>query len=112
MNGELWIAMLAIAAGTYLLRLVPYVWMRNKLARQAVSGAQPSMPTWLTILGPTMIAALFGISLAPVTNSTTAWVATAAGITATYLTWRKTRSMGIPILVGVVMFGVVLNGIP
>jgi branched-subunit amino acid transport protein len=105
MNTTLWLTLLSIAIGTYLLRLLPYLWMRQKLAKHRDENVTTPMPTWLTILGPTMIAAMFGSSLVPSHLDPLAWLATAIGILTTFLVWTRTRSMGWPILMGVVVFG-------
>ncbi|WP_067094532.1 AzlD domain-containing protein [Marinomonas atlantica] len=105
MSGQTWMILLSIALGTYLIRALPYVWMARKLNKQASQGNVSSTPVWLTILGPTMIAAMFGTSLVPVEPSLLSWVATVIGCVATYFIWRRTRSMGYPIVAGVLVFG-------
>ncbi|RDL45314.1 AzlD domain-containing protein [Marinomonas piezotolerans] len=108
MSGHTWMILLSIALGTYLIRTLPYLWMSRKLNKQAAQGGVGSTPVWLTILGPTMIAAMFGTSLVPVEPSFFSWIATAVGCVATYLMWRRTRSMGYPIVVGVLVFGALI----
>jgi branched-subunit amino acid transport protein AzlD len=107
MDISMWLALVSIAIGTYLLRLVPYLWMKRRLAKRQTEDGVGSMPTWLTILGPTMIAAMFGTSLVPTQPDTVSWLATGIGILVTFGVWTRTRSMGLPILFGVVAFGVV-----
>ncbi|WP_338266398.1 AzlD domain-containing protein [Marinomonas pontica] len=107
MNTSLWIALVCITLGTYFIRVLPYLWMKQKLAKSQNNGAISNMPTWLTVLGPTMIAAMFGTSLVPAHPDTLSWVATAVGTLTTFLVWTRTRSMGWPILIGVMVFGVI-----
>ncbi|WP_419812441.1 AzlD domain-containing protein [Bacterioplanoides sp.] len=106
----LWPALLLIAAGTFAMRAVPFIWVHKHLAKQDGSSA---LPPWLGILGSCTTAALCGISMVPgdqvlSDHSLTAWLATGLGILATLLVWRKTRSMGLPILAGVMAFGIAL----
>lgn len=105
MSNTIWITLLTIAIGTYLIRLLPYLWMARKLERESTQEGIANMPSWLTILGPTMIAAMFGTSLVPAQPSAMAWLATALGVLATYGVWTRTRSMGWPIFSGVLVFG-------
>ncbi|UTW00800.1 AzlD domain-containing protein [Marinomonas rhizomae] len=107
MEMSMWLALASIAIGTYLIRLLPYVWMKRSLAKRQTEDGVGSMPTWLTILGPTMIAAMFGTSLVPTHSGSLSWFATGVGILVTYGVWTRTRSMGLPILFGVVAFGMV-----
>lgn len=104
MSGQTWVILISIALGTYLIRALPYLWMSRKLNQKAAQGGVGSTPVWLTILGPTMIAAMFGTSLVPVEPSLLSWIATVVGCGATYLVWRRTHSMGYPIVVGVLVF--------
>ncbi|MFD1383660.1 AzlD domain-containing protein [Rhodanobacter aciditrophus] len=105
MSGETWLILISIALGTFLIRALPYMWMAKKLTKQEAQGGVAATPIWLTILGPTMIAAMFGTSLIPIEPSPLSWLATLIGCGATYLMWRRTRSMGYPIVVGVLVFG-------
>lgn len=107
MAGELWVAVMVAAAGTFLMRLLPLVWMQRRLAREDSQGATAAMPKWLGGLGPGMIAAMLGASLVPVAGTLNAWVATAVGGCVTLLVWWKTKSLGWPVVWGVVAFGVV-----
>ncbi len=107
MSTEIWLTLVSIAVGTYLIRVVPYVWMQRKQARSHNEGMMAETPDWLTVMGPAMIAAMFGTSLVPAHPTPLAWIASAVGIIATLLVWRKTRSMGLPTFVGVLVFGLV-----
>ncbi|AWY00245.1 branched-chain amino acid ABC transporter [Marinomonas primoryensis] len=107
MDMSMWLALVSIAIGTYLLRLLPYLWMKRSLAKRQTEDGVGSMPTWLTILGPTMIAAMFGTSLVPTQSDMVSWLATGVGILVTFGVWARTRSMGLPILCGVVAFGII-----
>ena len=107
MSVDVWIAMGICAVGTFLLRLIPMIWMQRHLQRQQAAAVDAQMPVWLTVLAPTMIAAMFGVSLVPAHSSFTAWVATALGILTPFGVWRRTRSLGWPVCAGVLMFGAV-----
>jgi branched-subunit amino acid transport protein AzlD len=108
METSMWLALISIALGTYLLRLFPYLWMKGALMKKQVEGGINAMPSWITILGPMMIAAMFGTSLAPAHLDTVSWLATAAGTLATFTVWARTRSMGLPVLCGVATFGMIM----
>ncbi|WP_110667927.1 AzlD domain-containing protein [Salinicola halophilus] len=108
MSVELWIALLAGALGTYLIRLLPLLWMQRRLRQTREREGSESMPAWLAVLGPMMIAAVLGVSLVPRVPDTAGWVATLVGLIATLLTWRRTRSLGLPVIAGVATFGAVI----
>lgn len=103
MSMELWWALALSALGTFLMRVAPLVWMQRHLIRRA--GTNAAMPVWLSVLGPTMIAAMFGVSLVPGQLSAAAWLVTACGSLVTWLVWLKTRSLGLPVLAGVLAYG-------
>ncbi|WP_288130131.1 AzlD domain-containing protein [Microbulbifer sp.] len=105
MDSKLWIALLATAIGTLLMRALPLLWMQRHLVRKQASNTLDATPTWLTVLGPLMIAAMFGVSLVPSTVSTAAWAATAIGVLSTYLVWKGTNSLGWPVFAGVAVYG-------
>ena len=107
MDNEVWLAMAVCAVGTFLMRVIPMLWMKRHLIKQQAAATEAAMPVWLTVLAPTMIAAMFGVSLVPANQSFSAWLATAVGILTTLLVWRRTRSLGWPVCAGVLMFGVV-----
>ena len=114
MTTELWIALAFSALATFLMRAWPAVWMQKRLAEKAneasASGNPPqttAMPLWLSILGPTMIAAMTGVSLVPAAPGLNHAAATMIGLMATLLVWWRTRSLGWPVVAGVVAFGVV-----
>lgn len=107
MDNALWVAMIAAAAGTLLMRVLPLLWMQRHLARRNDENIADIMPTWLIVLGPAMIAAMFGASLAPTTSASTAWLATLSGVVLTLLVWYRTRSLGWPVFAGVLIYGVV-----
>ena len=108
MGIELWIAVIVIAIGTFLMRSLPYVWMQRRLARQNRRDSSEGVPAWLIVLGPAMISAMFGVSLVPSSSSAAAWFATACGIAVTLLLWYRTKSLSWPVCGGVVMYAVVL----
>ncbi|WP_255858293.1 AzlD domain-containing protein [Bacterioplanoides sp. SCSIO 12839] len=104
-QNALWPALLLIAAGTFVMRAVPFIWTHKHLAKHNGTRA---LPTWLGILGSCTTAALLGVSMVPGQPNLTAWLATGIGILTTLLVWHKTRSMGLPILAGVMAFGMAL----
>ena len=107
MSNEIWLTLISIAVGTYLLRVIPYLWIQRKLAQHANDNATTDTPAWLAVLGPAMIAAMFGTSLVPQHPTPLSWLATAAGILTTLAVWHRSRSMGLPTFAGVVVFGLV-----
>ncbi|MCQ3829720.1 AzlD domain-containing protein [Microbulbifer elongatus] len=108
MDNTLWLALLITAVGTLMLRALPLLWMRRHLIRKQSANSLEAMPSWLTVLGPLMIAAMFGMSLMPATPNPVTWWATAIGILATYLVWRRTCSLGWPVFAGVAVYGAIV----
>lgn len=108
MSLELWIAMIVAALGTYLIRLLPLIWMQQRLKHRDGDAAVDVLPKWLVVLGPMMIAAVLGVSLVPRTPDPAGWLATVVGLGVTLVVWRKTRSLGWPVVGGVLTFGVVV----
>jgi branched-subunit amino acid transport protein len=106
MDKALWTALIATAAGTFAMRSLPLIYMQRHLQKSDKDTAE-NMPAWLGVLGPSMIAAMFGTSLIPSTSSVAAWSATAFGLIATFLTWKRTKSLGWPIIAGVAAYGIV-----
>ena len=107
MDKALWTALIATAAGTFAMRSLPLIYMQRHLLKRSDNDAAGNMPVWLGVLGPSMIAAMFGTSLIPATSSVASWSATALGLIATFLTWKRTKSLGWPILAGVTAYGLV-----
>ncbi len=101
-DSSIWLAILLAALGTCLTRVLPWWWMRWK-RQQGVE--QQGSSVWLHRLGPLMIAALLGASLVPAQRSSLTWLAVAMGLLLTWLVWWWRRSLGLPVLVGVVTFG-------
>jgi len=108
MSNALWIAVLAAALGTLLMRLMPLLWMQRRLKRLG-DDAPEAMPQWLSLLGPLMVAAVFGVSLVPVTAGPLAWLATIIGMIATLAVWWRTRTLGWPVAAGIATYGVVVT---
>lgn len=108
MSSALWLAVLASALGTLLLRLLPLLWMRRRLSRLDDPEGAGALPQWLSILGPLMIAAVLGVSLVPRHSDAGSWLATAAGVLVTLAVWRRVRSLGWPVAAGVATYGVVI----
>lgn len=113
MSSALWLAVLAAALGTLLMRLVPLLWMQRRLSKLDGKPGADAMPQWLAILGPMMVAAVLGVSLVPKTTDVTSWLATAIGVLATLAVWYRLRSLGWPVVAGVAAYGtvVILTGI-
>ena len=110
MNTERWLVILLCAGGTFLIRALPLMWTRRHLAKQQ-SDAANTLPSWLGLLGPLMIAAMFGVSLVPVRHDWIGALATVAGCLATLLSWYRSRTLGKPVFIGVVVFGLVTFGL-
>lgn len=108
MDSALWIAVGVVAIGTFAMRALPYVWMRRHLARRKTREATEAMPAWLVVLGPAMISAMFGVSLAPASNTPGAWLATLCGVLLTLAVWLRTKSLSWPVFAGVAMYGLVI----
>ncbi|MBN8413648.1 MULTISPECIES: AzlD domain-containing protein [Halomonas] len=108
MSMELWLAVAATTVGTLLMRMLPLIWMRKRLSRSSAEAGVDTLPQWLSVLGPLMIAAVLGVSLAPSQNTLAGWTATLLGVLATLITWRRTRSLGWPVAVGVAAYGATL----
>jgi len=108
MELSIWMAMLIAATGTYLTRALPLLWMQRTLSADQDHSTPETLPGWLSSLGPLMIASMLGVSLVPANPSTLSWVATALGISATVVAWRLTRSLGVPVIVGVSAFALAM----
>lgn len=108
MDKSLWLLLLACALGTFLLRALPLIWMQRHLLSRSIRNSNQAMPVWLTVLAPTMIAAMFGVSLVPAHPAVSSWLATLLGGLGTVLVWRRTRSLGWPVCTGVALYGVVV----
>lgn len=108
MNAEIWLAVMVVALGTLAMRALPLVWMRRHLRRVGDEPGLDAMPPWLGVLGPLMIAALLGVSLAPQRQDLAGWLATLIGVAVTLIVWRRTRALGWPVVAGVVAFGLVV----
>lgn len=106
MDKSLWIAMGFIVIGTFLMRALPLLWMSRRIADSHNENIIDNMPVWLTVMGPAMIAAMFGTSLIPSTQSLMSWLATILGGLITLLVWYWRRSLGIPVFAGVVVYGI------
>jgi len=93
-----------IAAGTLAARMLPLWWTRRQLQRSS----QLQLPLWLTISGPLMIAAMLGVSLVPAQLTTGTMIATLLASLVTLLSWRRSRSLGLPVVAGVLCYGLVI----
>ncbi|WP_046079095.1 AzlD domain-containing protein [Halomonas sp. HG01] len=107
MSSALWLALLASALGTLLIRLLPLLWMQRRLRRLGGEDGVEAMPQWLALLGPMMVAAVLGVSLVPAVPGPLAWLATATGVLATLGVWYRLRSLGWPVVAGVTAYGLV-----
>ncbi len=93
-----------IAAGTLAARMLPLWWTRRQLQRSS----QLQLPLWLTISGPLMIAAMLGVSLVPAQVTAGTIAATLLAALVTILSWRRSRSLGLPVVAGVLCYGLVI----
>lgn len=107
MSNDLWLALLATALGTLLIRLLPLLWMQRRLRRLDDADGIEAMPRWLSLLGPMMVAAVLGVSLVPDRLDAIGWLATGIGVLATLVVWYRRRSLGWPVVAGVTAFGLV-----
>ncbi|CAA0357097.1 conserved membrane hypothetical protein [Alteromonas alvinellae] len=106
MHVDIWIAIVVAAIGTYALRVVPLLWTQRHFNKHKANNTEARLPTWLSVLGPLMIAAMLGASLIPKAPSAASWIATAIGTVVTVLVWRKFKSLGLPVFCGVLSFGI------
>ena len=106
MHVDIWIAIVVAAIGTYALRVVPLLWTQRHFNKHKANNTEARLPTWLSVLGPLMIAAMLGASLIPKAPSAASWIANAIGTVVTVLVWRKFKSLGLPVFCGVLSFGV------
>lgn len=104
MEYEIWMAIIVCAVGTFAMRALPLLWMQRRLAK-ADGKSNNTLPQWLSILGPLMIAAMCGASLIPVREDWVGILSTCTGITATMLAWVRFKSLGKPVFIGVLSFG-------
>lgn len=108
MSLDLWLAVVVTAVGTLLLRALPLRWIQHRRDRALDTESSPAEGgLLLQVLGPMMIAAMLGVSLVPSLPSVSAWSATVVASVATVIVWRRTKSLGIPVLTGVLVFGCV-----
>jgi len=107
MDESIWIAVLATTAGTLAMRVLPLLWMQRHLARRHEGNNAGTMPAWLSVLGPSMIAAMLGVSLVPATFTVASWLATTFGVLLTLVVWYRTQSLGWPVVAGVLTYGAV-----
>lgn len=108
MDKSLWIAMGIIAIGTFLMRALPLLWMSRRITNSHNENMTENMPMWLSVMGPAMIAAMFGTSLIPSTQSLNTWLATILGGLITFLVWYWRRSLGVPVFAGVMVYGIIV----
>jgi len=106
MHVDIWIAIVVAAIGTYALRVVPLLWTQRHFNKHKANNTEARLPTWLSVLGPLMIAAMLGASLIPKAPSAASWIATAIGTVVTVVVWRKFKSLGLPVFCGVLSFGI------
>ena len=104
MDYEIWLAIGVCAIGTFAMRMLPLLWMQRHLAKTNNQNTN-ELPEWLSLLGPLMIAAMCGSSLMPVRQDWIGVLATLIGVTTTVMAWRRFRSLGRPVFIGVLTFG-------
>lgn len=106
MQTDIWVAIVIAAIGTYALRVGPLLMTQRHFNKHKANNTQARLPIWLSVLGPLMIAAMLGASLIPKAPSISSWIATAIGTLVTVVIWHKRRTLGFPVLCGVLAFGV------
>lgn len=104
LNNQLWWVLIICALGTFAMRALPLLWMRRHLDNK---GQGSELPLWLRVLGPAMIAAMMGVSLVPGEINIATVCASIMGVAVTLMTWWRVRSLGLPVLLGVLAYGVV-----
>lgn len=107
MQTDIWVAIMVAAIGTFAMRAVPLLWTQRHFNKHKANNTQAQLPTWIGVLGPLMIAAMLGVSLIPKDASIAGWLATFIGSLMTTVVWRKTKTLGLPVLAGVLVFGIV-----
>lgn len=107
MQTELWLGIIIASIGTYGLRVIPLMWTQRHLKKHQCTNNETTLPLWISVLGPLMIAAMLGVSLVPKVTTIESWIGTGVGVLVTITVWRKTRSLGLPVLLGVLAFGIV-----
>lgn len=107
MTNAFWLAIFVTAAGTLLMRVLPLVWMQRRLARRQTEDSTEIVPSWLRVLGPAMIAAMLGVSLVPTAFTVSGWAAPFVAVLVTLGVWYRTRSLGLPVFAGVLIYGVI-----
>ena len=106
MDNSSWTVILLCAVGTYVMRALPLIWTQKHLAKHTEEGSK-QLPTWLSLLGPLMIAAMLGVSLIPARQDWIGAASTIVGCAITLGFWYRSRSLGKPVFAGVVAFGLV-----
>lgn len=105
MQADIWAAIIVVAIGTYALRVGPLLWTQRHLNKHNTNNSEARLPTWLSVLGPLMIAAMLGASLIPKVPSLSSWIATALGTVVTTIVWYRYKTLGLPVFCGVISFG-------
>lgn len=105
MQIDIWVAIVVAAIGTYALRVGPLLWTQRHFSKHKANNTEVRLPVWLSVLGPLMIAAMLGASLIPKAPSVLSWIATAIGTIVTVIVWRKCKTLGFPVFMGVLAFG-------
>lgn len=108
MTFDVALALIVIALATFLMRAIPVIWLQRRLRGQTDERRVDSIPTWLSVLGPLMIAAMLGVSLVPEPVSLALSFATLVGALVTLLVWFWRKSLGWPVFAGVASYAVVM----
>ena len=107
MTFEIGIAILVCALGTFAMRCVPLIWMRRHIEKQQKTKQEVVTPVWLGLIGSLMIAGMLGTSLVPMRVDWVGALSTLAGVIITIVVWSRYRSLGLPVFLGVLGFGLV-----
>ena len=109
MSHEALLAVIFLGIATYLSRLLPYLWMRKRLnSSQGTVNQEERIPQSIRVLGPIMIAAMFGMSLLPQEPKTPSLLAAPVACFFIFYIWKKKKSLIFPILGGVASYGLTL----
>ena len=107
MTLEIAFAIFVCAIGTFAMRCIPLIWMRRHLEKQQQTDQEVVPPVWLGLIGSLMIAGMLGSSLVPVRGDWVGALSTLVGVIVTIVVWFRFRSLGLPVFLGVLAFGII-----
>lgn len=107
MTFEIGFAIFACALGTFAMRCIPLIWMHKHLDKQQQTEQKVTTPVWLGLIGSLMIAGMLGASLVPTRVDWVGGLSTLVGVVVTIASWYRFRSLGLPVFLGVLAFGII-----